>query len=121
LATGNEIAWLFEVEVKPGRRAEWDALVPEQVASTREEQGAQAYQFFGQPDGDTVCIYERYADSEAAMVHMGIFGEKFATRFLDLVTPSRFTVLGPASQALIDALAPIGAVVYAPVDGFARP
>ncbi len=118
MATGNEIAMLFEVELKPGRRAEWDALIPEMVASTREEQGARAYQIFENSDRERVCIFERYADSDAAMVHMGIFGEKFATRLLNLVTPSRFTVLGPASQALVDALTPIGAVVHAPVDGF---
>jgi quinol monooxygenase YgiN len=121
LASGDEVAWLFEVEVKPDRRGEFEALIPEMVASTRQEPGARAYQFFGQPNADALCVYERYADSEAAMAHMGIFGEKFAARFLDLATPTRFTVLGPASQALVDALTPIGAVVHSPIDGFVNP
>jgi hypothetical protein len=51
----------------------------------------------------------------------GIFGEKFAARFIDLATPTRFTVLGPASQALVDALTPIGPVVHSPIDGFVNP
>lgn len=103
MASGDEVVWLFEVEVKPGRRAEFEALIPKMVASTGQERGARAYQFFGNPEDDTLCVYERSADSEAAPIHMGIFGEKFAARFLDLVTPSRFTVPGPASQALVDA------------------
>ena len=35
--------------------------------------------------GQTCTVLERYADSAAAMVHMGNFGEKFAPRFLALL------------------------------------
>jgi quinol monooxygenase YgiN len=118
MPTDDEVAWLFELQLRPGRRAEFEELVPEMVASTKDEAGARAYQVFG--NDDTVCVYERYADSDAAMNHMAIFGEKFGARFMDLVTPARFTVLGSPSQQLVDALTPIGAVVHAPVGGFAR-
>jgi quinol monooxygenase YgiN len=121
LTTDNdhEVAWLFELELRPGCRADFAALVPDMVASTRDEAGARAYQVFGNDDSDTVCVYERYADSDAAMNHMAIFGEKFAGRFMELVTPARFTVLGAPSPELVAALAPVGAVVHAPVGGFA--
>jgi quinol monooxygenase YgiN len=118
MTTDQEVAWLFELELRPGRRADFQELVPEMVASTRDEAGARAYQVF--ENGDTVCVYERYADSDAAMNHMAIFGEKFGARFMELVSPGRFTVLGSPSQQLVDALTPIGAVVHAPVGGFAR-
>jgi quinol monooxygenase YgiN len=118
MTTDHEVAWLFELELRPGRRGEFEELVPEMVASTRDEAGARAYQVFG--NDDIVCVYERYEDSDAAMNHMAIFGEKFGARFMELVTPARFTVLGAPSQQLVDALTPIGAVVHAPVGGFAR-
>jgi quinol monooxygenase YgiN len=118
MTTDHEVAWLFELELRPGCRADFEALVPEMVASTLDEAGARAYQVFG--NDDTVCVYERYADSDAAMNHMAIFGEKFGARFMELVSPGRFTVLGAPSQQLVDALTPIGAVVHAPVGGFAR-
>ena len=118
MTASNEVAWLFEVEVKPERWAEYEALVPELVESTQAEKGARAYQHFKNEDTNTVCIYERYADSDAAMTHMGIFGEKFAARFMDLVSPVRFTVLGAPSEQLAGALAPIGAVIHSPVGGF---
>ena len=119
MTADNEVAWLFELELKPEGRAEFEALVPEMVASTREEKGARAYQVFQNQDRNIVCVYERYADSAAALTHMTIFGEKFGARFLPLVNPVRFTVLGSASEELVGALAPLGAVVHARMDGFA--
>ena len=118
MTTGQEVAWLFELELKPDRRSEFEALVPEMVASTREEEGARAYQVFGAETGDTVCVYERYADSAAGLNHMAIFGEKFGSRFMDLVSPVRFTVLGSPNEELAGALGQIGAVVHPPMDGF---
>jgi quinol monooxygenase YgiN len=119
LTADNEVAWLFELELKPENRARFEALVPEMVASTREEKGARAYQLFRNDETDTVCVYERYADSASALTHMTIFGEKFAARFMELVTPRRFTVLGAPGEELIGALTPIGAVVHVPMGGFA--
>jgi quinol monooxygenase YgiN len=118
LTADNEVAWLFELELKPECRADFDALVPEMVASTRQESGARAYQVFLNDETNAVCVYERYTDSGAALTHMANFGEKFASRFLEMVTPVRFTVLGSASEELIGAVAPLGAVVHAPMDGF---
>jgi len=112
------VAWLFELELKPDRRADFDALVPEMVASTSREEGARAYGVFRNDESNTVCVYERYADSAAALTHMTIFGEKFAGRFMDLVSPVRFTVLGSPTEELVGALTPIGAVVHQQIDGF---
>jgi quinol monooxygenase YgiN len=119
LTADNEVAWLFELELKPENRARFEALVPEMVASTREEEGARAYQLFRNDETDTVVVYERYADSAAALTHMTIFGEKFGARFMELVTPRRFTVLGAPGEDLVGALTPIGAVIHVPMDGFA--
>jgi quinol monooxygenase YgiN len=119
LTADNEVAWLFELELKPEHRAEFEALAPEMIASTRQEEGARAYQLFRNDDSNAVCVYERYADSSAALTHMTIFGEKFGARFMELVTPVRFTVLGSPGEDLVAALTPIGAVVHVPMGGFA--
>ncbi|MEL7088645.1 MAG: antibiotic biosynthesis monooxygenase, partial [Planctomycetota bacterium] len=65
-------------------------------------------------------IYERYTDSAAAMVHLGNFGDKFADRFMALLTPVSFKIWGPASQELRDATSPLGAKFFDHVGGFAR-
>jgi quinol monooxygenase YgiN len=43
------------------------------VESTKAEPGALNYEWFISEDGTSCHIYERYADSAAAMVHMGHF------------------------------------------------
>ena len=116
----TEIAWLFELEVQPEHRKQFEALVPEMVEETRaSEPGSRAYQIFVD-QGSTVCVYERYDSSEAALEHMKNFGEKFAERFMALAKPVRFTLLGSPSAELLDAVGPIGAVVHAPLAGYVK-
>jgi quinol monooxygenase YgiN len=115
----NEVAWLFELEVKPENRKAFEALVPEMVAETEKtEPGSRAYQIFAREN--SINVYERYDDSDAALEHMKNFGEKFAGRFMALVTPVRFTLLGSPSPELLDVVGPIGAIVNTPLGGYVK-
>jgi quinol monooxygenase YgiN len=119
MATENEIAWLFELEVKPENRAALEALIPEMVEETKKaESGSRAYQIFA--GEGSIKVYERYDDSNAALEHMKNFGEKFAGRFMALVTPVRFTLLGSPSAELLEVVGPIGAVVNTPLGGYIK-
>jgi quinol monooxygenase YgiN len=119
MSTENEVAWLFELEVPSKNRRAFEELAPEMIEATKQsEPGSRAYQIFV-GDG-TVSVYERYDDSDAALVHMKNFGEKFAERFMALVTPVRFTLLGNPSQALLDVVGPIGAQVHTPLAGYIK-
>jgi len=119
MSTENEIAWLFELEVKPENLAAFKALVPEMVEETKKaEPRSRAYQIF--LNEGTVNVYERYDDSDAALEHMKNFGEKFAGRFMSLVTPVRFTLLGSPSAELLEVVGPIGAVVHSPLGGYVK-
>lgn len=92
----------------------------EMVESTRAEDGAEAYEWFISADGGTCHIYERYADSGAAMVHLGTFGSRFAERFLACVEPTGFYVYGAPSDEVRSVLDGFGAVYLAEFGGFAR-
>jgi quinol monooxygenase YgiN len=119
VTTENEVAWLFELEVQPENREALEALVPEMLAETQKsEPGSRAYQVFVN-DG-TISVYERYDDSDAALQHMKNFGEKFADRFMALVTPVRFTLLGTPSAELLEVVGPIGAIVNTPLAGYVK-
>jgi quinol monooxygenase YgiN len=121
VTTQNEVAWLFELELQPGCREQFETLVPEMIEATRaNEPGCLAYQFFVNEDGTIIQAYERYVDSDAALAHMAGFGDKFATRFMELVKPRSFTVLGAPADQLMEAIGPIGAAVHRPVDGFSK-
>jgi quinol monooxygenase YgiN len=119
LSTENEVAWLFELEVKPENRVALEALIPEMVAETKKaEPGSRAYQIFA--TDTSISVYERYDDSNAALEHMKNFGEKFAARFMALVTPVRFTLLGAPSPELLEVVGPIGAIVNTPLGGYIK-
>jgi quinol monooxygenase YgiN len=119
MAIENEVAWLFELEVQPENRQALEALVPEMIAETKKsEPGSRAYQIF--VNEGTISVYERYDDSDAALTHMKNFGEKFAGRFMALVTPVRFTLLGSPSAELLEVVGPIGAIVNTPLAGYIK-
>jgi len=115
----DEVAWVLEMNVKPGELDNWTALMREMVGATKaNEPGTLAYQWF--IDGSTCHLYERYVDSDAVMVHLGAFGEHFAERFLAAADPSSFLVYGDPSAAVREALAGMGPRYLATLGGFAR-
>ena len=84
------------------------------------EPGAINYEWTIAEDNATIHIYERYADSEATMVHLGAFGEKFAERFMSQVDPTRFDVYGNPNDQVKEALSGLGPVYMTPIGGFVR-
>lgn len=71
-------------------------------------------------DGSACHLRERYADSEAAMVHAIAFGTKYVGRFMEVVIPTSLTMYGSPSEELVKALAPFGPIVMGKVAGFTR-
>jgi quinol monooxygenase YgiN len=114
------VSWNLRLTVQDGRLDELRALMAEMVASTREEPGTIAYEWFLSEDGRTCHIYERYADSEAVMAHVGTFGARFADRFLACLQPTSFTVYGQPSAEAKAALDGLGAVYLGTLGGFHR-
>lgn len=105
----NAISWNLQLAVREGRLESFRALMAEMVDSTRQEAGNQAYEWYLSDDGTVCHLYERYADSEATMAHMGTFGSRFAERFMGCVEPTAFSVYGPVSPELRGALSGFGA------------
>jgi quinol monooxygenase YgiN len=116
----GQVSWIFEVAVRPGKIDAFRTLMEEMVESTRAEPGALVYEWFVSDDGAVVLLYERYADSAAVLTHSEAFQAKFAERFLDLVDPTKFTVLGTLSDEAKAALSRPGRVFLEPFGGFVR-
>ena len=111
----------LELSLKPGHEAKLAALVSEMVAATSaNEAGTLSYEWSLSADGATCHIFERYADSAAVLTHLGAFGEKFAGRFLELLTPVRCSVYGSPSPEVKEGLAVLNPVYMRPVGGFNR-
>src|SRR3989442_507266 len=116
---GDEISWRVELAVKPGQLENFLALTGEMVESTRAEPGVLSYQRFVSDDGKFVHVYERYANSAAAVGHLRKFGSHFGERFLPMVDRTRFTVFGHPSDELRGLLDGFGATYLKPFGDFA--
>lgn len=116
----GEVSWIVELSVKTGKLEEFRSLMEEMVASTRQEPGTLAYEWFVSDDGSAVHIYERYASSDAVLEHLQNFGSKFAERFLAAVDLTRFMVYGTPSQQVKASLSGFGPTYLGPFGGFVR-
>jgi len=114
------VSWDLRLSVKEGELESFRTLMGEMVESTKEESGTLAYEWFVSDDGGSVHIYERYADSDAVMAHLGNFGEKFADRFFAAIDPTGFDVYGDADANVREALGGMGANFMGPFGGFSR-
>ena len=116
----NVISWNLQLAVRDGQLDAARSLMTEMVAATRDEPGTLGYEWFISDDGTACHINERYADSGAALVHLGAFGEKFMDRFLACFEPTSFSVYGDPSAEARGALDGFGATYLGWLGGFTR-
>jgi quinol monooxygenase YgiN len=116
----DHVSWLFELKLEPGALDDWRELMQEMVASTLDEPGTLDYEWSISEDGTICHIWERYADSDATMVHNRMFDDKFAPRFTQLSTATRLVVFGNPSEKVKENLAPLNPVYLRPLGGFSR-
>ncbi|HEU0304923.1 MAG TPA: putative quinol monooxygenase [Gaiellaceae bacterium] len=119
-AIEDQVSWITEGAVKDGQRDALEELMAELVASTREEPGTLGYEWYLSDDGGVMHLYERFADSEAAIAHLQGFLATGARQLMGCVDVKRFTVYGNPSDAAKEALAPLGAKHLGLWGGFVR-
>lgn len=115
------VSWMFELAVKEGRESDFRALMTEMAEATqRDEPGTLGYEWYVSDDGRRLHLLERYADAQAAMTHLGTFGERYMTRFFDVLVPERMTLYGAPDDRVQKALATLAPRVMARAAGFSR-
>ena len=116
----DHVSWSIHTSVIGGRLDDARSLMTDMVESTRGEAGTLGYEWFLN-EGGTVChIKDRYADSDAAMFHLGNFGPKFSERFMESFAVTGFFVYGEPSEELRAAIAGFGPVYLGTLGGFTR-
>jgi quinol monooxygenase YgiN len=116
----STVSWNLQLAVRAGQLDAFRSLMEEMVEATRSEPGTLVYEWFLSEDGTLCHLYERYADSKAALVHLGNFGAKFAERFLACVDPTDFFVYGDPDAPAREVLLGFNADFLGNFGGFAR-
>jgi quinol monooxygenase YgiN len=112
----DQVSWHVELAVKSGQINNFRALTTEMMESTRAEAGVLNYERFISDDGNFVHVYERYANSAAAIEHLHTFTKKFSERFMTMVDRTHFTVFGNPTDELRELLDQFGATYLRPFD-----
>ena len=116
----GHVAWMLEVAVKDGQLDTFEELMREMVEGTSVEPQTLAYEWYISDDRETIHLFEKYADSEAMILHVNGFLEKWAARFMECVDFKRFVVYGDPSPAAREILDGWRATYMGPWGGFSR-
>jgi quinol monooxygenase YgiN len=117
----DNVFWILEADINAGHLDNLKALIGEMVVGTKhDEPGALDYQWFISDDGTMLHIYERYADSEAVMVHRRNFAQKYAERFQTYLTVTKITMYGDPSADVRAGFAASNPLYIRLAEGFAR-
>ena len=115
----DDIHWSITMTVNDGMAEKVVPLVPRMSEATMaNEPDALIYEYM--QSGDQVHIYERYADNEAAVLHMSNFGANFADEFFAVFDVQSIAIYGPAGDDLKAVFEAANPAYLDKVAGFAR-
>lgn len=84
------------------------------------EPGTLAYEWSLSDDNRICHVHERYLDSNAALIHLNTFTEKFGARLMAIGDGTGFVVYGSPSDELKIKLEAFGGKYMSPIGGFMR-
>ena len=114
------VHWIMELSIDEQKVDDIDTLMEELVSEADREIGTMAHEWNFSDDGSVCQLYERFVDADAAMLHLSMFGEQFADRFLSACSVTGVTILGYANEDVLGALARFSPNVLTQKAGFAR-
>jgi quinol monooxygenase YgiN len=114
----KQVYWVFTVTVD--QMDKFKHLIPTLVAATAKEPGALQFEFNIGDDQKTVDIFERYADSKAALFHQSESFGPHAEEFFTVAKLTRWVIYGTPSDEFKKANADFHPIYTKPLDGFVR-
>lgn len=117
----KHIYWMLQLNINPGHYEDFKTLMQEMVSATEQnEPNALNYEWWINEEKTSCHIYERYANADALMTHLGNFGSKFAERFMSHVVPTSFIVYGDVTNDVKTALDGLNPSYMSSFGGFNR-
>jgi quinol monooxygenase YgiN len=118
--TSPYVSWLLELKIGPGKLEEFCSVARDLIAQTQNEPGTLDYEWSLSADGTTAHIFERYANSEALVLHVTQGFAQHADRFMAACTPTHMTVYGKPTDEAKAAIGDLGPAYFEPLGGFSR-
>lgn len=116
----DHISWTLDCSIHDGKVDELSELLAGLTERAQaNEPGTLTYESFISADKSTLFTYERFADSAAALAHLGSFGE-VAERFMACVDVKAFNVYGDPSDEVKAAIDGFSPGYLSPIAGFRR-
>lgn len=113
------ISWNLQMSINDGHLDDFLSLMEEMVEFTKaNEPNVLQYEIFLNDENTKCHVLESYKNADAAMIHIGNFGQHFAERFMTYLTIESFNVYGPATEDIKSALGPFGTSFYDKKAGF---
>lgn len=120
-ANGDSVTWVLELDINDGQDEAFRTFVSDMVAATQaNEPGTLIYEWSLREDGRHCHVHERYANSDAAMIHLRTFAEHYQSRFFSIFTPVRCLLYGAPTDEVRGILAGLNTQYLAPAGGLAR-
>jgi autoinducer 2-degrading protein len=114
------IYWILEANIKPGKLDALKSLAQAFSESTQKyEQGALIYEWSINESSDTLHIFERFENNEAALIHLANVGPKLP-ELMETVDLQSIKCHGPVSEAFKDACEGMPIRYFEVFSGFAR-
>ncbi|WFO16561.1 antibiotic biosynthesis monooxygenase [Cellulophaga baltica 4] len=98
----KNIAWTVDGKIM--NKTKFNEAMEKITTVTFNEEGSLNHEWYVAEDQETIHIYERYQDSDAALAHLNVWS-KFAALFLEGATMDTFNVYGNVTPELKSALA----------------
>jgi quinol monooxygenase YgiN len=114
----EQVYWVFTVTVD--QMDKFTPLIPKLVAATKKEPGALQFEFNIGDDQKTVDIFERYADSKAALFHQAESFAPHSKEFFAVAKLARWVIYGTPSDEFKKANADFHPIYMKLFDGFVR-
>ncbi|EAS19717.1 hypothetical protein BBFL7_00263 [Flavobacteria bacterium BBFL7] len=102
MKTNNNVVWTVNGKIK--NKAKYDEAMEKITTATYAEKGSLHHEWYVAADGETIHIYERYQNPEAALEHLKTWAQ-FADLFQEGATMDTFNVYGDVTPELEAAVA----------------
>lgn len=117
----TRIRLLVDINIHPGKFAEFEAIARQMVAVSESEPGTLAYNFVLSADRTRARLVEGYTDVAAISAHfMGPAVQQLVPQLMQFASPARMEIYGDPGPQVAAMAGAFGAEVFYAWEGFDR-